>query len=160
MITCNKNRLLKAIIIVLIAFTSCKQIDVFEKDTVIPNYKWESDFTIKGSFKINDTLSAYSIYLVIRHTDAYKYNNIWLSVGLQPPGDSLITQKLNLTLGDDANGWEGSGMNDIWEVRKLLNGQPRRFKKAGIYNFTISQIMRDNPLGGIMNAGIRLEKQP
>ena len=95
----------------------------------------------------------------MRHTDAYKYNNIWLNIGLQPPGDSLITQKVNLTLGDDANGWEGTGMNDIWEVRKLLNGQPRRFKKAGNYYFTISQIMRDNPLEHIMNAGLRLEKK-
>ncbi len=125
---------------------SCKQIDVFEKNTVIPNYEWNSSFTVSGNFIIKDTVSTYSIYLVFRHTDAYQYNNIWLNIGLQPPGDSLYMQKIDLKLGDDATGWEGTGMNDIWEVRKLLNGEPKRFKKAGNYNYSISHIMRDNPL--------------
>lgn len=157
----GRNYLLMALVFTLGLFciASCKQIDIFEKDSAIPNYDWKSDFKVSGSFKINDTTSAYSIYLVLRHTDAYKYNNIWLNIGLQPPGDSLIYQKVDLQLGDDANGWEGTGMNDIWELHKLLNGQPRRFKKAGIYSFSISQIMRDNPLKNIMSVGMRIEKK-
>ena len=77
---------------------------------------------------------------------------------MQTPGDSMRYQKQDLQLGNDANGWEGTGMNDIWEVRKLLNEEPRRFKKAGAYNFSIVQIMRENPLLHIMSAGLRLEK--
>jgi gliding motility-associated lipoprotein GldH len=138
---------------------SCNQIDVFEKNTTIPQYEWRQHFAAKGDFIIADTITPYSIYLVLRHTDAYKYNNIWLNVGLQPPGDTTHVQKINLVLGDDANGWEGSGMNDIWEVRKLLNGAARRFKQPGKYSFSISQIMRDNPLLHIMSAGIRIEKK-
>ena len=95
----------------------------------------------------------------MRHTDAYQYNNIWLNIGLQPPGDSMRNQRVNLQLGDDANGWEGTGMNDIWELRKLLNGEPRRFKQPGKYSFAISQIMRDNPLLHIMSVGLRVEKK-
>lgn len=139
--------------------TSCKQIDVFEKNTTIPEYKWQQKFSAKGDFLITDSIAAYSIYLVLRHTDAYQYNNIWLNIGLQPPGDSMHYQKVNLQLGDDANGWEGTGMNDIWEVRKLLNAEPRRFKQPGKYRFTISQVMRDDPLLYIMSAGLRIEKK-
>ena len=139
--------------------SSCTQIDIFEKNTTIPKYEWQQSFTAKGDFVITDTTSAYSIYLVLRHTDAYKYNNIWLNIRLQPPGDSTHLQKVNLALGDDANGWDGTGMNDIWEVRKLLNGAPRRFKQPGKYSFSISQIMRDNPLPYIMSVGLRIEKQ-
>ncbi|MEP6712122.1 MAG: gliding motility lipoprotein GldH [Ferruginibacter sp.] len=137
---------------------SCRQIDVFEKDTPIPGYKWQSNFAATGIFNIADTVSAYNLYIVLRHTDAYMYNNIWLNVGLQSPGDTMYAQKLNLNLGNDATGWEGTGMNDIWEVRKLLNTQPRRFKKNGQYQFSISQVMRDNPLPDVMSAGLRLEK--
>lgn len=143
----------------LLSVMSCRQIDVFEKNSVIPNYEWKSGFTITGNFLITDTVSAYNIYLVLRHTDAYPYNNIWLNIGLQAPGDSLYRQKVDLRLGDDANGWEGTGMNDIWEVRKLLNGRPKRFKQAGNYFFSISQIMRDDPLPNIMSAGLRIEKR-
>ena len=137
---------------------SCTQIDVFEKNTVIPKYEWQSNFSAAGDFLVTDTVSAYSIYVVLRHTDAYQYNNIWLNIGLQPPSDSMHNQRLNLQLGDDANGWEGTGMNDIWEVRKLLNDKPAWFKH-GKYSFTVSQVMRDNPLLHIMSAGLRIEKK-
>ena len=155
----NKFLLILAFVTGSLINSSCKQIDIFEKNTVIPNYEWKSNFIVSGSFNITDTISAYSIYLVLRHTDAYKYNNIWLNIGLQPPGDSLIKQKVDLKLGDDANGWEGNGMNDIWELRKLLNGAPRRFKKAGEYKFTIAQVMRDEPLLHVISAGLRIEKK-
>jgi gliding motility-associated lipoprotein GldH len=136
--------------------TSCTQIEIFEKDTAIPNYQWQPGFTAKGDFVIDDISSPYNIYLVLRHTDAYKYNNIWVNLGLQPPGDSMHIKKVNLILGDDANGWDGTGMNDIWEVRKLMNSQAL---KPGKYSFSISQIMRDNPLLHIMSVGLRIEKK-
>lgn len=141
----------------VISFAACQQIDVFEKNTTIPDYTWSNKFTATGSFVIADTVEAYNIYIVLRHLDAYKYNNIWLNVGLQSPGDSMYFQKVNVSLGNDA-GWDGTGMNDIWAVKKLVNGQPRRFIKTGLYHFSIAQIMRDEPLRGIMDAGLRLEK--
>ena len=137
---------------------SCNQIDVFEKSTSIPDHNWYYDYKCTGSFNISDTNAYYNIYVVIRHTDAYKYNNIWLNLGLQMPGDSLTTQKINLTLGDDANGWYGSGLDDIWEVRKKLSKYPKQFKKQGAYNYSLSNVMRDNPLNHVMSAGIRIEK--
>ena len=138
--------------------TGCKQIDVFEQNTTIPNKQWKSADAAKGNFEIKDTLAYYELYVVLRHTDAYKYNNIWLNIGLQSPGDSLFFQKVNLSLGNDADGWFGSGMNDIWEVRKKLTDKPMRFKKAGTYNFSIFQVMRDEPLPEIMSAGLRVTK--
>lgn len=150
--------LLLSVAIVLCA-GSCRQADLYEKHTVIPKYEWQANFKATGDFLITDTMSSYSIYLVLRHTDAYQYNNIWLNIGLQPPGDSMHMQRVNIVLGDDANGWEGSGMNDIWELRKLLNGKPQRFKQPGKYSFSISQVMRDNPLLHVMSVGLRVEKK-
>jgi len=146
------------IFISLVSVSACRQMDVFEKNTVIPGHSWDRSFGASGNFTISDTVSAYNIYIVLRHTDAYLYNNIWLNIGLQSPGDSMFFQKIDLSLGSDATGWEGTGMNDIWEVRKILNSQPRRFIKAGDYKFVIHQVMRDNPLRGIMSAGLRVEK--
>jgi gliding motility-associated lipoprotein GldH len=134
---------------------SCKQVNVYEKNIPIPHYKWQHNFPADGSFNITDTTTSYNIYIVLRHTDAYKYNNIWLKIGLQEPGDSMHFQNKDLTLANDATGWEGSGMNDIWEVRKLI--YINKFKRAGEYRFTINQIMRDNPLPDVMSAGIRVQ---
>ena len=144
-------------IIFCLQLSSCKQLAVYEKDTAIPKYEWQSNFLVRGSFIISDTLSDYNLYVVLRHTDAYKYNNIWLNIGRQFPSDSFQYQKVNISLGEDASGWKGSGMNDIWEVRTLLTEKPWHLKQ-GVYNFSVSQIMRDNPLLHIMSVGMRVEK--
>lgn len=138
----------------------CRQIDVYEMNTPIPKYKWQHSFAAPGTFIIKDTAASYNVSIVLRHTDAYAYNNIWLNVGLQSPGDSMYYQKIDLSLGNDAGGWEGAGMNDIWEVRKLLNSRSIRFKKAGTYHFRILHMMRDEPLENVMSAGLRVEKTP
>ncbi len=153
----NKSGFFYFILIIIACTASCTQINVFEKNSNIPGYKWQNNFAATGTFNIDDTLAPYNLYLVLRHTDAYAYNNIWLNVGLQSPGDSLFFQKIDLSLGNDANGWEGTGMNDIWEIRKPL-AQNKRFRKKGQYSFSIFQIMRDNPLLNVMSAGLRVEK--
>ncbi len=145
------------LIVNCIFISSCTQLETFEKNTSIPNYQWNSNFKTEGSFLITDTAATYKAYVVLRHTDAYKYNNIWLNVGIAEPGDSLHFRKVDMQLGTDADGWAGSGMNDIWELRQLL--MIKRFTKTGTYKFAISQIMRDDPLPAVMSAGMRLEKQ-
>ena len=145
--------------LLLLSFLSCKQeVGVFEKNTPIPSYSWSRDHAAKGKFTISDTLAVYDLYVVLRHLDSYSYKNIWLNIGLKGPGDTMYFQKVNLTLASDAKGWEGSGMNDIWEVRKLLNDRPRRFIKSGEYEFEIRHIMREDPLKGIISSGFRVEK--
>ena len=138
--------------------TACTRLDVFEKNVVIPKNQWPYSLQPAFDFSINDTTSSYNLYIVLRHTDAYRYNNIWLNVGTQSPGDSTRYQKFELQLGSDAKGWEGTGMDDIWELRKLITNGPVKFNKAGNYHFSVAQIMRENPLPNIMNIGIRVEK--
>ncbi len=156
---CNKL-LIPVCLVILSMLHSCQQIEVFEKNTPVPNNRWTRDFAATGSFNITDTTSYYNIYIVLRHTDSYNYNNIWLNVGVMSPGDSMRYQKMDLVLGNDREGWEGTGMNDIWEVRKLIFGQPRRFAKPGKYSFSINHIMRNDPLPHVLSAGLRIEKAP
>ena len=137
---------------------SCAKIGLFEKTTHIPSQSWSYDFKPSFTFTITDTSSSYNVYIVVRHTDAYNYNNLWLTVGSKGPGDTVRSQNINIELGNDMKGWEGTGMDDIFEVRKNITPGPVPFKKAGEYTFTVSQIMRENPLLHILNVGIRVEK--
>jgi gliding motility-associated lipoprotein GldH len=155
-ITRLKNFLL--IILSSLFFISCAKVGVFEKTVAIPSQSWSYDNKPSFTFTITDTNAAYNVYIVLRHTDSYNYNNIWLAVGSQAPGDTMRFQNINLELGDDAKGWEGSGMDDIFEIRKTITPGPVPFTKAGDYTFTISQIMRENPLKHILNVGVRVEK--
>jgi gliding motility-associated lipoprotein GldH len=146
------------ILITSICLIGCSKIDVFEKTVAIPEQKWVNTYSPSFSFDIKDTSALYNIYIVIRHTDAYKFNNVWLKLDMQFPGDSVRSKRLDITLGSDATGWEGTGMDDIFEYRKIVSPGPVPFKKVGKYTFTLSQVMRENPLGHILNVGIRAEK--
>ena len=147
------------LIIMALGLYSCKQMDVFEKNISFSSHQWRSTDTAKGEFLITDTNAVYNVSIVLRHTDAYLYNNIWLQLGIQSTADTLPNfQKINLSLGDDANGWDGAGMNDIWVVRKKYTSC--RFHHPGLYTFRLVQIMRDDPLLHVMSAGLRVEKNP
>lgn len=126
----------------------------------ISKHEWYSKNSFNAQFHISDTNKLYNIFITLRHTDSYAFNNIWLNVGMQSPGDTMKFIRFNLLLGDDAKGWEGNGMGDIWYVKKKINARPYQFHKQGNYTFNITQIMREDPLVGIMNTGISIEQLP
>jgi len=143
----------------IVSFTACKKLDVFEKNVSIPNYQWNYSFVPGFDFEITDTAAQYNLHVVLRHTDAYHYNNIWLNINGTLQKDTLVKiPHIELPLGSDEKGWEGTGMNDIWEVRKAITKGPVQFKKAGLYHFTVAQIMREDPLTDVMSIGLRVEK--
>ena len=138
--------------------SSCRTIDVFEKNATIPGQEWDRAFQPVIVFNITDTTALYNIYVTLRHTHTYNYNNIWLNVNYQLPGDTVKQQRVDIPLADNSKGWLGTGMDDIYEIRRLITPQPYRFNNSGECTFTLEQIMRENPLKHVMNAGIRVEK--
>jgi gliding motility-associated lipoprotein GldH len=150
---------LLTLLIPFLALSGCTlNTGVFEQNVAIPHHQWESSFKPSFSFTVRDTSSLYNVYFVMRHTDAYGFNNIWVRATVEQPGDSVArTQPYDLTLATNESGWIGSAMDDIYESRILI--QPlTKFKKPGDYRFTLEQIMRQDPLLHVLNAGIRIEK--
>ncbi len=142
----------------LLSISACNSLDLVEKNSPIPHNQWLYSFQPQFDFTISDTTAGYSLFIVLRHTDAYRYNNLWLNVGVRFPKDSFNYKRYEIPLGSDDKGWEGTGLDDIWEIRKPLNLVPIHFNKTGTYTFSLAQIMRENPLPGILSAGIRVEK--
>jgi len=148
------------IIVLFVLFvSSCTTVGVFEKNVAIPGHAWSSNFKPEIQFEVSDTAARYNIYIVLRHSDAYRYKNIWVNVHTFYPSGDSTSQALDLTLATDEKGWLGSGMDDIFEHRIPItppqNPQPLR---AGTYRFVLENIMREDPLKHVMNVGIRLEK--
>jgi gliding motility-associated lipoprotein GldH len=136
---------------------SCTTIDLYEKSVAIPGHAWKSSFKPSFSFIIKDTTVPYQFFLILRHNEKYNYNNIYINLYVQPPEkDSTQKIQLPLTLAT-SEGWLGSGMDDIYEHHIPLGEQ--QTLKAGIYNFTIEQIMREDPLENVLNVGLRIEKK-
>jgi len=135
---------------------------VFEKDVTLPGQQWESGFKPTINFVVSpqDTANIYNVYIVLRHTDAYNYNNIWIRGTVKTPGDSTgRSERYDLSLADNEKGWKGSGMDDIFEDRVWIQ-QRTRFTRPGTYSYTLEQIMWEDPLKNVLNVGVRIEKAP
>ncbi len=137
-------------------FAACNTIDVYEKTVAIPHHEWSSNNRLSFTFTATDTSAYYNIFLVLRHTESYHFNNIWIDFTSILPAKKPQTQRLNIMLAN-ANGWLGSAMDDIIEQRVLLFSQPTHLAK-GSYTFMLQQVMREDPLQNILNAGVRVEK--
>jgi gliding motility-associated lipoprotein GldH len=139
-------------------FGSCHYPGYSEKNVSVPRQAWASSFQPAFTFEITDTLSLYRLYVVLRHTDAYPYKNIWIDITSTLPGEKPVTERRNLMLATDDQGWLGKGMDDLYEHRILLNQQPAKFRKSGTYTYTLHHLMREDPLPHLMNIGMRVEK--
>ena len=163
----KKNALNRLVCTGFLSFTlllflgSCTQVDLYEKNAVIPGHRWASSFKPEFIFTIKDTSVPYQLFFTFRHTEKYNFNNIWINIYSQPPGDTVHVLQRELLLATADKGWLGAGMDDIYEHRIALTsaGENLYFRKAGDYKFIIEHIMREDPLDHVMNVGLRVEKK-
>jgi len=138
-------------------FTACNTLDVFEKSAPFDKHEWKSTDKPSFDFAIADTNALYNIYVVVRHDDAYHYNNLWLNIIMQAPASKPETQQVELTLANNTKGWLGTGMDDVFDHRIRITSAPIKLKK-GNYHFTLQHTMREDPLPFVLSVGIRVEK--
>lgn len=144
-------------------FSSCTRIDLYEKVVAVPQQHWSSSFKPVFTFTITDTVSPYQLFLLVRHTEKYNYNNLWVAITTKVPGtDSSYKAQYEVPLASNEKGWLATGMDDLYDHRIALTppNQKFYFKKPGTYTFTIEQVMREDPLDQVMNIGLRIEKKP
>ncbi len=153
---------MKRILIPLLFFSiaSCRGWDtlrVYEKNMEIPGYSWNDRFTPSFDVAVPDSSSYYNLYIIIRHTDSYRYSNLWLLITSTYPGQSPKTSRVELPLADQDGRWLGVSMDDVVSQRVPIL-QQSSFSRPGLYHFSLVQDMRQNPLPHVMSIGLRLEK--
>jgi len=127
-----------------------------EKNLTFDHHAWPSSVKPDIAFEITDTVSTYNIYIVLRHTDAYHFNNIYIRATVKEPGDPKgRTGDYDLQLATNDKGWIGTAMDDIYDARLLI--QPKtKFRKSGTYHIVLEQLMREDPLQNVLSAGLRV----
>jgi len=139
---------------------ACGHIELFEKTVSIPGHAWSSDFKPEFEIEISDSTSVYKLFVVLRHTEKYRFNNLFINLGIKGPGqDSTLILRHELQLATNER-WLGNGINDVYEHRIPVGllGDTKAIT-PGKYTFSLQQIMREDPLENILDAGIRVEKK-
>ena len=137
--------------------STCTTVDLYERTVSLPGHEWKSTNKPEFNFIISDTTVLYQVFFVIRHTEKYNYNNIWVNYYYQPPNDTLHKESREFQLATNEKGWLATGMDDIYEHRIKLAPDAGKLK-AGSYKFILENIMREDPLKEVLNVGVRIEK--
>ena len=145
------------IVLFIVILTACDRTVVFEKNTVIPDNRWEMNNIVKLEVEIKDSITPNNIYINVRNAGGYPYSNLYLFLNTTTPKGEESRDTVELTLADERGRWLGNGSGDIWDNRILLK-RKFRFPQTGMYHFELQQAMRINPLPQIMDVGMRIEK--
>jgi gliding motility-associated lipoprotein GldH len=105
---------------------------------------------------INDTVSAYNLYVITRNTGQYEYSNLYLFITAHSPDGNQVRDTAEILLANENGKWLGKGSSAFtlkYPYRKNI-----KFPLRGIYRFDIEQAMWVEDLKHISHVGLRIEK--
>jgi gliding motility-associated lipoprotein GldH len=140
-----------------IVFQSCNKDVIYRKCISLPDNIWGIKNPLNFDVPVSDTVNKYNIYITLRNSDNYDFNNLYLFIDVISPSKIIERDTMECILANSNGQWLGRGLGDIWDS-KILFKQNVKFRKAGLYEFTITQAMRVDSLPMIMDAGISIEK--
>ena len=145
------------VLALLIMFSSCDPQRIYEKNIQVNPNGWPSGEDVLFEVPVNDSLMLYNFYINLRHTENYKFSNLYLFIETHFPGGSQASDTIELILADNTGKWYGKGFGKIKEYQVLIR-QAVTFPDTGIYKISIVQGMRDENLQGVEDIGIRIER--
>lgn len=150
-------------VLLLLVFSACNS------KTVVGEMKsfeggWGLNETVSFQIPQLDSLQTYDIYLHLRNTNEYPFNNIYLIVDIEFPHGKTVTDTLEYRMAAPDGDWLGQGIGNVKES-KLWYKEGVRFFEEGIYTLRVSQAVRNNgevagvsDLKGITDVGYSIEK--
>lgn len=146
------------IIAALIVIASCTSKNkVFDKSVKFDNYDWNMDKVVSFDVTIEDTAATYNVYLPVRHTENYPYDGLLINVTYTSPNGEEHTKNHKLTFRDADGKFTGDGSGEIWDENPVIM-EKANFNAKGTYKFEIINDMPTTPTQGIMELGLRVEK--
>ncbi|MDD6641054.1 MAG: gliding motility lipoprotein GldH [Bacteroidales bacterium] len=116
---------------------------------------WSKDSVLTFPLTIDDPHGLYQTQIVVRNTDTYRNQNLWLFVDTETPAGTHRCDTVQFFLADEFGRWVGSGVGTIFENVWIY--QPRvRYSEAGTYTLRVQHGMRYDTLDGIGEVGVRV----
>ena len=140
-----------------LAFTACTSTN-FNKRTIIPEAEWKQENRVAFDVDINDTISAYTFGIGLRHLENYRYSNLFVFLHTRMPNGNVTHDTIECTLATPEGRWIGKSSGSMRDLTVTLN-ENLQFPLTGTYHFEIEQAMREPALKGISDIGLYIEKQ-
>ncbi|MEP2936622.1 MAG: gliding motility lipoprotein GldH [Gilvibacter sp.] len=151
------------ILLALILLSSCSDNAVFSNSTSFSN-GWKLQDTVQVQLPVLDSVTNYDLFLTVRNSNDYPFNNLFLIVAMEFPQGKVITDTLEYRMANPDGSWMGTGVGSIKES-KLWYKEGVRFLEGGNYKLSIVHALRNNgqlggveDLQGILEVGLRIEE--
>ena len=142
---------------------SCESNTVFSETKAMDGY-WGAEEVVAFKLPQLDSLKKYNLFVNIRNTNEYKYNNLFLIVSMEFPHGKIVRDTLEYRMANPDGNWMGQGIGNVKE-NKLWYKEQVQFFEEGIYEISIEQAMRNNgavegvtKLEGISDVGFSVEE--
>lgn len=144
-------------LILLFAFTSCKQKHFYSEFKTVNIKEWKSTDTLAYAVNIKEENKNYQTAISVRYQSEYEFSNLWLKIFIAGNGvDTSFRYEIPLFKNDGKPYGEKSG-NLCTQTISINTQLP--FYKIGNYNVKVVQLMRKDPLDGISDIGIVIDKK-
>lgn len=143
---------------------SCNSNAIFDQYVPIENHQWHSEKEIEFNVNNLDTISANNVFINIRNNKNYEFSSLFLIAKIEMPNGFKVIDTLEYEMTDASGNWLGTGFTDLKE-NKLFYKENVVLSEMGTYKFNIQHATRGindiqgkNPLEGITDVGLRIEK--
>lgn len=149
----------------VLTLCSCDDQRVYDAYQSTPK-QWHKDSLVSFTFQSPDTIKPYNLFINLRNTHQYPYNNLYLITTLRYPHGKVMKDTLEYKMAAPNGELLGTGFSDIKENKLWYKGHEGefRFEESGTYSISIEHAMRNNGdvnglmyLDGITDVGFRIE---
>lgn len=145
------------VIPVFFFYMACSQEEIFFEYHSLDNAQWKREQPAVFNIKVGDASLFYDVFITIRNNDNYPFSNIWLFIDCKTPEGNSRTDTLGADLADVYGKWYGKGLS-LYNL-SIPYETSVIFPDTGTYTYSIRQGMRENPLSGISDIGLKVSKK-
>ncbi|MBL4653073.1 MAG: gliding motility lipoprotein GldH [Flavobacteriales bacterium] len=153
----NKSKFFIALVFAGIVI-GCDSEKYFEEYKKIENASWAAKKQLSFKVESIDTHIEYNLFLLVRNTKTYTYQNLYLFMDIMSPSGKMERDTIECLLADITGKWYGDHAGDIVD-NKIWFKTNYQFSELGTYRFTFEQAMREESLTEIIDFGLRIEKK-
>jgi gliding motility-associated lipoprotein GldH len=143
--------------LLLFFWVSCSLNEIFFEYHSFKKNGWNREAVAVYQINIDNTTDLFDVSLEIRNNNDYPFRNIWLFVDFQTPGGDVRTDTVGVDLADVYGKWYGKGIS-LYNLT-IPYETAMRFPQKGTYTYSIRQGMRESPLKGISDIGLKISKK-
>ncbi|MEM0993225.1 MAG: gliding motility lipoprotein GldH [Bacteroidota bacterium] len=135
---------------------ACQPNYLYQEEKIIANSIWTYDDAVSFTFQIDDTEAQYNLYLDIRHSTQFPFQNLYTMIQTTYPSGRTVDSRISIDMANKLGEWYGKCSQEDCLLRVNLQ-QGAFFKEAGAHQITFEQYTRKDSLAGVNVLGFAVE---